>query len=324
MDRAGDGQALGDGALTPLSLIMTEIYLDGDDMMPPASHPLEQEKPAISEASGSDAPQTLLKARYRDGLPGAQARWSSIIGQILAHRSVRSYRPDPLPKGTVETLVAAAQSAASSSNLQTWSVVEVSDPARKARLAEVTGNQKHILQAPTLLVWLADLNRLSELGAAHEHEVAALDYLETLFVGIIDAALAAQNAVLAAESLGLGTVYIGALRNDPERVAAELGLPPKVLPVFGLCVGYPDPTVVTGIKPRLSQSLVLHREQYGTGYTAEAVSAYDEAIQDFQAEQRIPQVPWSRQALARAAGPQSLSGRDRIRQALDALGFVLR
>lgn len=292
--------------------------------MPSLPNRATTEAPALSAVTAEDGPEALLQARYRDASQPPTKHWNSVIGQILSHRSVRSYRPDPLPAGTVETLVAAAQSAASSSNLQTWSVVEVSDPARKARLAEVTGNQKHILQAPTLLVWLADLNRLSGLGAARDHAVEALDYLETLFVGIIDAALAAQNAVLAAESLGLGTVYIGALRNDPERVAAELGLPPKILPVFGLCVGYPDPNVVTGIKPRLSPSVVLHREQYGAGFAPDAVAAYDVAIQDFQSEQAIPQVPWSRQALTRVAGPQSLSGRDRIREALANLGFVLR
>jgi nitroreductase len=208
--------------------------------------------------------------------------------------------------------------------LQTWSLIEVCDPVRKARLAKLAGSQQHIVQAPTLLIWLADLNRLEKLGAARDQPVDALDYLETLLVAVIDATLAAQNAVLAAESLGLGTVYIGALRNEPERVASELGLPPRVLPVFGLCLGYPDPAVVAGIKPRLAPALVHHREQYSAGYAAGPVAAYDEAIQDFQGEQRIPQVPWSRQALARVAGPQSLSGRDRIAEALNALGFALR
>ncbi|KRE06937.1 NADPH-dependent oxidoreductase [Bosea sp. Root381] len=278
----------------------------------------------MSEVGAGAPADALLRARYREAATPAPPHWNAVIGQIVSHRSVRRYRPDPLPEGIVETLVAAGQSAATSSNLQTWSVIEVSDPARKARLAEVTGGQKHILEAPTLLVWLADLERLGRLGAERAQPVEGLDYLETLFVGIIDAALAAQNAVLAAESLGLGTVYIGALRNDPERVARELGLPAKVLPVFGLCVGYPDESVVTGIKPRLSPSLVLHRERYGEGFTPEAIAAYDAAIQDFQGEQAIPQVPWSRQALARVAAPQSLSGRDRIRDALTKLGFALR
>ncbi len=279
---------------------------------------------ALSEVTAADGPDALLLARYRETSARTPEHWNAVLGQILAHRSIRNYKPDPLPEGTLETLVAAAQSAATSSNLQTWSVVAVEDPARRARLAEVTNNQKHVLQAPLLLVWLADLDRLERLGAERTHAVDALDYLETLFVGIVDAALAAQNAVLAAESLGLGTVYIGALRNDPTRVAAELKLPPKVFPVFGLCVGFPASEVVTGIKPRLPQSLVLHREHYAASAVQEAVERYDTAIQDFQGEQNIPRVPWSRQALSRVAGPQSLSGRDRMRAALADLGFLLK
>ncbi|MEZ2410332.1 NADPH-dependent oxidoreductase [Bosea sp. RCC_152_1] len=278
---------------------------------------------SLSEATAADGADALLTARYRDAARTPE-RWNAVLGQILAHRSVRSYKPDALPEGTLETLVAAAQSAPTSSNLQTWSVVAIADPARKARLAEVTNNQKHVLEAPLLLVWLADLDRLGRLGAEKAHAVDALDYLETLFVGIIDVALAAQNAVLAAESLGLGTVYIGALRNDPVRVAAELKLPPRVFPVFGLCVGIPAPDVVTGIKPRLPQSLILHREHYAAARVQDGAEHYDTAIQDFQGEQNIPRVPWSRQALARVAGPQSLSGRDKMRTALAELGFLLK
>jgi nitroreductase len=278
----------------------------------------------ISATTPSDAPSRLLAARYRDQAPPEPAHWNGVLATLLAHRSVRAFRPDRLPDGMLETLVAAAQSAASSSNLQTASVIAVTDPARKARLAALAGGQKHIVQAPVLLVWLADLSRLARLGAAREQPVEGLAYLESLFVAIIDAALAAQNTVVAAESLGLGTVYIGALRNQPERVAAELALPPEVLAVFGLCLGTPDPDAASGVKPRLGQSLVLHREQYGAGDEAHGVAAYDAAIQAFQREQGIPSVPWSRQALARVAGAASLSGRDRMRAALTALGFALR
>jgi nitroreductase len=271
----------------------------------------------------SGLPKALLTARYGRDAVSPPSEWNAVLSTLLAHRSVRAYAPTALPDGTIETLVAAAQSAASSSNLQTWSVVAVTDPASKAVLAEVAGGQQHILQAPVTLVWLADLNRLATLGADRGQPVEGLDYLETFFVAAIDAALAAQNAVVAAESLGLGTVYIGALRNNPERVAATLKLPPRVVAVFGLCLGYAAADDVSGVKPRLDQSLVLHRETYGTADSNPAIDAYDSAIQAFQREQQIPQVPWSRQALARVAGAKSLSGRDRIKGALQHLGFKL-
>jgi len=88
-----------------------------------------------------NAPDTLIHRRYAGiGTADLQARLNPVIEQLLAHRSVRAYLPDPLPEGTLQTLVAAAQSASNSSNLQAWSVVAVQDTARKARLAALAGN----------------------------------------------------------------------------------------------------------------------------------------------------------------------------------------
>jgi hypothetical protein len=174
-----------------------------------------------------------------------------------------------------------------------------------------------------LLVWLADLSRLDRVAQRRGEASAANRSLEMFLVAAIDAALAAQNAVVAAESIGLGTVYIGALRNPPEDVAAVLALPPRVFPVFGLCIGHPDAQRPSGVKPRLPQRAVLHREQYGAADEAAAVQAYDEALQAFQHGQGLPAQPWSRQASARVRGPESLSGRDRLADAAHALGFEL-
>ena len=74
--------------------------------------------------------------------------------------------------------------------------------------------------------------------------------------------LAAQNALIALELLGYGGVYIGGIRNKPEEVAKELDLPPGVFAVFGMAVGRPDPAKAGGVRPRLGQGAVLHREQY--------------------------------------------------------------
>jgi nitroreductase len=268
--------------------------------------------------------QTLLQDRYRDELP-APANWNDTLDVLLSHRSVRAYLPDALPPGTVETLVAAAQSAPSSSNLQTWSVIAVEDPARKARLAELAGNQGHIRQAPLLLVWLVDLNRLSRLAETRGESSEALNYLDNFLVGAIDAALAAQNAVVALESLGLGSVYIGAIRNRPAEVAAELGLPPKVVALFGLVVGRPDPDSPASVKPRLPQDVVLFREQYTWGkIQLDAIAAYDRNIRTFQREQGQPELDWSATAVARVRDATSLHGRQVLREVLQGLGFDLR
>jgi nitroreductase len=244
---------------------------------------------------------------------------------MLQHRSIRAYTPAPLPDGTLEALIAAAQSAATSSNLQTWSVVAVQDPARRARLSAFAGGQKHIVQAPLFLVWLADLSRAARIGEAAGQTMEGLPFLESFLVAVIDAALAAQNATLAAESLGLGTVYIGAIRNKPEAVAAELTLPPGVMPVFGLCVGYPDPDASpAAVKPRLPQEVVLHHETYDAHPETDAVARYDADLMAFQSEQAMPSQPWSQLTRSRLGKIASLSGRDRLREAIHALGFGLK
>lgn len=265
-----------------------------------------------------------LHQRYREDVAAATGHSNPVLATLLAHRSVRAYLPEPLAKGTLELLVAAASSASTSSNLQCWSVVAVEDQGRKDRLADLAGGQRHIRECPTFLVWLADLARLGEVGAERGAELESLPYLESFLVAVIDAALAAQNAVAAAESLGLGVVYIGGMRNHPEKAAAELGLPPRVMPLFGLCLGYPDPAKPTSVKPRLPQAAVLHREQYSWDRQRAAVARYDGNLRAFQEEQGMAPVAWTGQIVNRVRSAKALNGRDRLRQALAKLGFELR
>ena len=229
--------------------------------------------------------------------------------------------PKALPLGTVETLVASAQSASTSSNLQTWSVIAVEDPERKARLSVLAGSQKHIVEAPLFLVWVADLSLLESIAERSNISAENLNCVEYMIMAIVDATLAAQNAFIALESLGLGGVYIGAIRNNTEKVAAELGLPRKAFPVFGLTVGFPDPSIVTEIKPRLPQAAILHREQYSSAAIPAAVAEYDQLMRKFQAEQNLELVDWSRQAASRI---DVLTGREHLAEALHKLGFPLR
>ncbi len=277
--------------------------------------------PDIAPAGARDA----LAARYggTDALPPA-GPWNDTIALLLSHRSVRGYRPDPVPPGTLETLVAAAQSAATSSNLQTWSVVAVDDPAARATLARIAGNQKHIEECPLFLVWLADLSRIERMGAEEGAALDGLPYLETFLVAAIDAALAAQNAVVAAESLGLDTVYIGALRNRPEEVAALLGLPQGAMAVFGLCVGHAKPGAEGAVKPRLPQAAVLHRERYATTAERALRADYDARLEAYSARHEMAATTWTKRVIARIGKVAALGGRDRLREALAAMGLPLR
>jgi nitroreductase len=207
--------------------------------------------------------------------------------------------------------------------MQTWSVIAVTDPALKASLARMAQQQKHIEQCPLFLVWIADLSRARRLGDAESVELGALRYLETFLVAAIDAALAAQNAVVAAESLGLSTVYIGALRNDVRGVAKLLDLPAGAMGVFGLCVGHADPGAPSEIKPRLAQAAILHRERYKLPDETALRRDYDAKLAAFSKRNEMNADTWTDRVKSRLGSAASLRGRDKLRAHLDELGFPL-
>lgn len=249
--------------------------------------------------------------------------WNPVLETILAHRSVRRFSDRKLPDGLLELLVAAAQSAPTSSNLQAMSIVAVEDKERQSRLSRLAAGQRQVADAPLLLMFVADLARLRAVSQGLGARGEGLDYTEAFILAVTDAAFAAQNALIALESLGLGGCYIGAMRNHPKEVAAELGLPPGAFVVFGLTVGYPEPTVATGVKPRLAQSLVLHRERYNPP-KPEDLAAYDESMRGFRSDQQMSDIAWSRQASNRIDNAGSLTGRHVIRETLQAMGFGLK
>lgn len=272
----------------------------------------------------SHTTQQRLAARYGTADIEVPGNWNPLLDQLLEHRSVRAFTDAPLPEGTLQALVAAAQSASTSSNLQVWSVVAVEDPERKARLSHLAGNQAYIRQAPLFLVWLADLSRASRVSERAGVEPQALPYLESLLLGTIDAALAAQNAVVALESLGLGTVYIGGIRNDIASVATELDLPPQVYPVFGLCVGYPDREREAQVKPRLPQAAVLHRETYQLDTEEQVIAQYDSHLGEFYRREGMKAGGWSEQVVSRLSRVENLHGREALLSELTKMGFGLR
>jgi nitroreductase len=278
--------------------------------------------PASATPIDDDA-KAAMAARYGTTEGDVPAVWNETIEVILGHRSVRGFLSDPLPPGTLETLVAAGQSASSSSNVQAWTVIAVKNQDTKAKLAAIAGGQKHMEECPVLLVWCADLGRTKAMGKRHNYPTEATEFLESFVVSVVDAALAAQNAAVAAESLGLGMVYIGALRNNPEAVAEILDLPDHVVAAFGMCVGKPDPARPSHVKPRLPQRVVLHRERYDTSLPQEALDNYDATLAAFQRAEKMKEVGWTGAMKTRWRDSKSINGRDRIRAALVALGFRL-
>jgi nitroreductase len=250
------------------------------------------------------------------------------IDLIHCHWSVRDYRDEPVPAELVETIVAAGQRASTSSNLQAYSVVVVTDPDCKARLAELCGGQRQIYQAPVFLAWCADLARLGRVCQIRGYEQAS-NYVEDFLVGAMDAALAMQNAALAAESLGLGICCIGAVRNNPREVIKVLELPRLVFPISGMTLGWPAGKPF--IRPRLPLKAVLHWERYDVTDEGPALEAYDRAMIETGiyegrqvpvpgAEDKMEPYGWLEHSARRASRPV----RTHLRESLRRQGFELK
>ncbi|MFA7607299.1 MAG: NADPH-dependent oxidoreductase [Rhodocyclaceae bacterium] len=274
----------------------------------------------------STSAQERLDQRYGKGQMPAPASWTPVIDHLLGHRSVRRYQDTPVSDAQLQAIVAAAQSAATSSNLHAWSVIAVRDPDTRAALATCAGDQAHVREAPLVLVWLADLARLEQVARSVGSPHGALDYLEMFVIGVVDAALAAQNGLAAAESLGLSGCYIGGLRNQPERVAELLGLPPRVFAVFGMTLGVEAGEPPAAVKPRPPQAVVLHQERYrALDEQLTDLTDYNRTMADFYAAQGMNvRGNWSAHSAKRIADAASLTGRDRLTEALHALGFALK
>lgn len=265
-----------------------------------------------------------LQRRYREPVKAARTPWNATLASQLNHRSVRAFTDAPLAEGTREVLIAAAQSAPSSSNVQAWSVVVVDDRVQRARLARIAGGQKHIEQAALFLVFVADLSRVQRLAERAGLASDGLDYTESFLIASIDAAFAAQNALVAAESLGLGTVYIGALRNNAEETAEVLRLPPRAYAVVGLAIGWPDPAVATDVKPRIPQPALVHRDTYSIVGEEEVLARADRHSLAFRREQKLDEKPWTALAIERLHSAASLKGRHLLRRQLERLGFPFK
>lgn len=232
------------------------------------------------------------------------------ISLLMNHRSIRKYSDRPVSEEQLRAVVAAGQMASTSSNVQAYSVIAVTSQEKKQRLAALAGNQAYIVECPVFLVWCADLYRLKKSAEAHAADQETYeDSTENFIVATVDAALAAQNAAIAAESLGLGIVYIGGVRNSIAEFSEALELPDLVYPVFGMCLGYPDQE--PGLRPRLPVEAVLHRDSYDPA-ALEEVKSYDRISSEYLSKRTHGKnsAPWSELMAKRLAEPVRLHMKD--------------
>lgn len=254
--------------------------------------------------------------KFRPQLPVS----TPAIDVMTSHHSVRSYTEDPISEEHLLAILASASSAATSSNQNSWSVIVVRDHDLKHDLMEATGKNPFIAQAPVFLVWIADLSRAHRLAKKKDAIVDSLKYQEALLVGTIDATLAAQNAVVAAESFGMGTCYVGGIRTNIEKVCDLLNLPEYSYPVVGLSLGWPADQAE--VKPRLPLNSVAFNEAYDVAAADAGIEILDRATAEYFDSQGFPGVIWSQKALRRWAGPEVMNGREKNREVIARRGLL--
>ncbi|MBL8060373.1 MAG: nitroreductase family protein [Chthonomonas sp.] len=241
------------------------------------------------------------------------------LDAFLRHRSVRRFAPVSISEDTVAGLMAAAQSASTSSNLQLWSAISVQEPSRRAAMAELCADQKQVKDAAWFFAFCADHYRLSMAAQKAGVDPKGLDYAEFGIMAIIDVALAAERFACAAEAQGYGICYIGALRNQPAEVERLLELPHGTFGAFGMCLGVPADSETARIKPRLKQSQVWFRETYDADVS---VDEYELRMKPTY-ERRGMSTSWASHSGIRADG-EHMTGRDVLLDYLHKQGFFLR
>ena len=198
-----------------------------------------------------------------------------IFSLLKSHRSIRKYKPEPIPDDLLNNIIDSARQAPTSSNIQAYSIIVVKDKEKKSKLAHYCGDQPWVASCPVFLAVCPDLDRLDQICRLRNYELND-KHIEIFIVAVVDAALLAQNILLASESSGLGVCMIGGIRNNPDQVCKLLKLPDKVFPLMGICLGWPDHEPM--IKPRLPRELVVHNEEYDDSDLERLLASYDNEI----------------------------------------------
>lgn len=175
---------------------------------------------------------------------------NDMIKKQLAHRTIRAWKDKKVSAADLEIFKEVIQRTATSTGMQTYSVIRVVDADKKKAISDIT-TQAYVGTAPELFIFIVDGYRNAQIAK----ELTGEDYanagdMERFFQGFTDACLAAQNLTNAIESMDMGAVYLGSILNDVPKLIEILDLPEYTFPVLGLAFGYPDQDPM--LKPRMN------------------------------------------------------------------------
>lgn len=193
-----------------------------------------------------------------------------ILQSLLEHRTIRKYRPQPIPEIVLDKILTAGTRASTTGNMQAYSIIVTKDKKNREKVAPFHFNQPLVTQAPVLLTFCADFNRFSKWCKLRNAEPGYDNFL-SFFTAAIDALLVAQNVAVAAESFGLGICYLGTTTYNADKLIEFYKIPKGVVPITTIAVGYPDEE--PELTDRLPLKAVVHDEFYEE-YTAESIDHF--------------------------------------------------
>jgi len=240
-----------------------------------------------------------------------------VFDTLINRVTIRQFTDRQISDELLQAMLDASRRSATSSNLQTYSLVVVRDQDTKDELAVLAGNQKHVSTCSVFIALVADVSRLHQAAEMHGEKLA--QNFENSLSSIIDASIIGQSLATLAESYGLGTVMIGGMRRDPLKVAEVLNLPDGAFVVYGLCLGYPDEEKVPPQKPRLPENVVIHHEQYDQRDISADLQAHDKELAEHYRSQgrNTPDAGWTGFIADRFSKPH----REGMREVLTKLGL---
>lgn len=209
-----------------------------------------------------------------------------MIDAIRNHRSVRKYKPDPIPPGILSDILQAGTRASTTGNMQVYSMIVTTREDLKEQLYEVHFKQEMVRQAPVHITFCADFNRFNS-WCRNRGAMPGYDNFLSFFTGAIDALLASQNVCTEAESKGLGICYLGTATYNAGRICEILQIPKGVVPVAAIVLGYPDGE--SPLTPRLPLEAVVHNEVYRIISAGEIDEIYQERENSEQTRQLLIQ-----------------------------------
>jgi nitroreductase len=224
-----------------------------------------------------------------------------VLTAMHSHRSIRKYKPDPISETLLNEILAAGIRASSSGNMQTYSIIVTRDRAIREQLFVPHMEQSMVLDAPILLTFCADFNRMRKWLIVNEAP-DNFDNMMSFMIAAIDASLVSQNVALAAEARGLGICYLGSTLANCNQIGNILALPKGVFPVVGFTLGYSDED--PAIRDRLPLEGLVHSEVYQDYNDEQIGEIYRD--RDVKGWERYMKIPWLRQ-MVEESGVENLA-----------------